>query len=689
MTYNTEILKTFSEKEFLAVIKPAIRIETWTLQSGTVYYADFQVSDELTEYVYAIEWNGVSLDSVSNSPASGEFYFDYTNRRIYINNGSDPNAEFITVFFEFFVATKTINTYRKPMDSSTTVVYYAPKIRSATIPQINNEDLLLFGSYSGNISLINTDGSFYVYESASFRRKDIEIYHIVNGIDNIKLVYSGSIENITKNDSDFTLNYRQIDFIFNKNFSSSDTATNDISKGFFSVDEFPLLDQRFDGYAIRAIYGVVDDILPVNVDYNATIGPTVNRDWIVRNLASQSPSINLTVQAGTTTTRVYCGVNHGLFAEESVVVKVLGVDNYCYITAKGSNYVDVSPALSGVPTTGVDTIRRGTIGNIFIKDENGTIFRLFAVRDYNEQTFTGVSGDMNCYGFVLTDNFESFLSGFTGYFNPESHKIFCRCYGIRGNVADIDPEYRVITNANMIIESILTYYLKLDSTKVNSTAIKALSLPSVGFSIPEQLSTTTPTYREILNKIMVSSLSQLYFDSDFKLNLREIAPLGSATYTVTDSDLLSFAIDYTGDDIYELIRLFYAYKEAPSGSDRSSHRRVISQSNLAKYLHKEENQTEIYTDLLRESEAQQIADHYAIILGDWARSYSFKTKTQLINALIGDVIEISRTRLDGYNLNKKTLRQKLLKITGIKKDINSIEFSADPQKNIQDNIGGW
>jgi hypothetical protein len=296
---------------------------------------------------------------------------------------------------------------------------------------------------------------------------------------------------------------------------------------------------------------------------------------------------------------------------------------------------------------------------------------------------------MNCYGFTLTNNFESSLSGYAGFLNPDSHKIYCRCYGIRGDIADINQTYRVITNANMVMESLLSYYLKLPSSKVDSASIKALSLPSVGFAIPENLGTSTPTYREIFKKLMISSLSQLYFDENFKLNLREISPLGTTSYTVTDSDLLSFSIEYSGDEIYSLVKLFYAYKESPSGSDRSSNRRVTSESLEAKFLHQEENETQIYTDLLIESEAQAVCDHYAIILGDWARSYSFRTKTQLINALIGDVILLERTRIDGYNFDKRTIRAKKVKITSIKKQLNSIEFSVDPQKSIEENSGGW
>lgn len=687
MTYNSEIQKAYSEKDFLAIIRPAVQVTDWTLESGTVYYHDFGISDEFIEFVYQITWNDTKLTSVSTTPGVGQFWFDYPNNRIHINNGAVIGSSFICVFFEIFFATKTINTYRIPTDNTTDIVYYAPKIKNATIPQINNDELLLFGSYSGSIDLINTDSAFYVYEGASFRRKEIEIYHIVNGIDNIKLIYRGNIETVTKNDSQVTFSYRQIDFIFNRNFTSFAGANNQISKGFFSVAEFPLLDARFEAYTIRAIYGVVDAIIPVNIDYNSTPTTSNNRKWVVRNLGSQTPSILLTVQVGSTTTRIFCGTNHGLFVDETPIVKVGGVDKYCYITAVGSNYVDISPALVSPPTAGVDTIRRGTIGNVFIKDQNGTIFRLLSGRDFNEQTFVGVSGDMNVYGFVLANNFEAAV-GLT-LFTPESHKIFCRCYGIRGDIAGIDPDYKVITSANYIIDSLLTGYLDLPSSIVNSTAIKALSLPSMGFSIPDQLSTTFPTYREILKNLMISSLSQLYFDDDLKLNLREIGPLGASEFTATDTDLIDFSVDYNGDEIVSLVRLAYSFQEAPGGSDRSSYRRLESTSDLAKFLHEEINEKEIVTYLLKPAEAQVIADHYAIIFGDWVRSYQFKTKTQFINALIGSVFTIERTRLEGFNFNKTILRDKNVKITSIKKDLASIQFGADPQKNIEDNAGGW
>jgi hypothetical protein len=688
MTYNQAIEKSYSKKDFLAILRPAVQMESWTNYSGNVYYTDFQISNELIEYVYLVEWDGTQLIQMTGIPTTGKFYFDFQNKRLYINNGSDPSGNFITVFFEIYVGTKTVSTYRKPLDTSTDVVYYSPRILDAVIPQISSEDILLFGSYSGTIKLINTDGVFYIYEDVSFRRKEIEIYHFIDTIENIKLVYYGNIENLVKDDQSCTFSYKQIDFVFNRNFSTANPVYGDTSLTFLSYSDFALLDPKFAGIALRQVYGVVDDITPIGIDYSQTPSTTTNRDFIVRSLGSESLTNLQLVQNGSSVSRVYLPVNHGFFEGERVKVTVFSFGENVEVIGVGSNYIDVSPILSGVPITLFDTVKRSSIGYVDIYDENGVRYKLDYIRDYNEQIFTGLSTYSDALGFVLSDNFEANFPTFPTPFNPDTHKIVCRCYGILGPLSQRDPDYKVIMNGQYILNHILTENLGLLSSQVNSSDILALSLPKLSFSIPREIETSTPTYREVLKDFMTSTLTQIYYDDEFKINLRKIEPMGTSIRTITDSDLLDFSISYDGDTIYDYIRIFYRFKERPKGGDRSSWLTVKSISDKAKYLHKEKNTLEINTYLFDTSEAMTIADHYAIIFGDWSRSYSFKTKTQLMNLLIGEVVEFSREKMDGFNLVKNTLRNKKARISSIKKQINKIEFSCDPQTQIE-NSGGW
>ena len=687
MTYNTAIEKTFSKKDFLAILRPAVKVETWTNLSGNVYYSDFQLSNELIEFVYLVEWDGVQLISSTTIPTSGKFYFDFQNKRLYINNSANPSTHFITVFFEIYVATKTVSTYRQPLNNLSDVVYYSPRILEASIPQISSEDVLLFGSYSGEIKLINTDGAFYIYDQTSFRRKEIEIYHFIDSIDNIKLVYFGNIENISKDDQQVSLSYKQIDFVFNRTFSTANPIYNDTSLTYLSYSDFFLLDPRFAGMALRQIYGVVEDIVPIGIDYSATPSTTTNRDFVVRSLGSESLFNLQLVQNGSSTSRVYLPNNHGFFVGERVKVNVFGIGDQVKVTNVGLNYIDVTPFLSGVPITLFDTVTRPSIASIDIYDENGNKYELMYPRDYDEQVFTGASTYSDALGFVLADNFESYFPSFPTPFNPDTHKIVCKCYGIPGPLSQRDIDYKIMMKGEYILNHILTSNLELPASQVNSTDILALSLPKLSFSIPRSIQSTTPTYREVLKDFMASTLTQIYYDANFKINLRKIEPMGTSVRDITDTDLLEFSVSYDGDEIYDLIRIFYRFKEAAKGGDRSSWLTAKSISETAKYLHKENNTLEVQTFLFDQTEANQIADHYAIIFGDWSRSHSFKTKTQLMNILIGDIVTIKREKMDGFNLIKGTLRDKKVKITSIKKQINKIDFTCNPQTQIEN--GEW
>ena len=140
MSYSTDKLLASSQKEILAVLTPAIVVTSWTNVSSTIYYNDFDISDKLIEYVSAVTSDGASLSlHTSSSVSNGQYYWDWDAKRLYINVGTDPASKTIVVFFELYFGTRTYNTYRDPLDSSKEVVYFAPRIRSASIPKVDQK----------------------------------------------------------------------------------------------------------------------------------------------------------------------------------------------------------------------------------------------------------------------------------------------------------------------------------------------------------------------------------------------------------------------------------------------------------------------------------------------------------------------------------------------------------------------
>lgn len=682
MTYSAKRLDQSTEKNFLVVLEPAKIITSWTLDSGSVYYHDFSISTNFLEYVSAVSSDGTKLTAMSSSPTANKYWWDWDNKRLYINISADPATKTIVVFFELFLGTKTFNYYRDPDDSNSEVVYYSPRVKSATIPKINQTDILAFGTSQGSINIINSDGAFYIYNDASFKNKNIKIYHVIDSTSNIEQIFTGKTEDLSINDSSLKIRYRSKDYIFNNQINSYLPTGSDASKGFFNNSDFANLETLYDGYAIRTVYGVVDDAIPINIDYNITPATNNNRDFVCRADASNAHQLNYTVQASpaSTTTRIYIDSGHFLQVGDSIKVTISAVPEYTSVTARGANYVDVSPAITA-PGSG-DTVDRGTIGYVKIKDQDGNFYNLAYGRDYTEQTFSN-----NTLGFTLADNFEANHSPIN-VFDPNICRIYCRIYG-KKHATTNDSQYGNMTAANLILIDLLTNYIGFTTDDYNSSVITALSTQKLGFSIPDRLQTVFPTYRDIIKNINRSIIGQIKYDDDNKLSYRLIAPMGATTYTLTDRELLSFGVDFEGDDIHSQITVFFNKKESPNGSLISSRSRKNLFSDKASYLHEVESSLDIDTYLLDSSEVDTIAQRYLYIYEDWQRLYSIKLKTQLHEAKIGDIITIDREKLVGNEYSSGTTYSKDMVITGIKKALTNNSIDANDQKNIEDNSGGW
>lgn len=680
MTYTTKKVLSSSEKNYLMVLTPAIIVSNWTLDSGTVYYNDFSVSDEFIEYVVNVTNDGIGLTSVSSAPTSGQFWWDFANRRLYINIGVTPTVETLVVFFEIHFGTKTAITHRNPLDSSTDEVYYPPRLTGSTIPAVDQIDFLAFGTSQGSANLINSDAAFYIYNDASFRNKQVKIYHYLDDISNIKLYYKGQIEDVEIDDTRLRISYRQKDFVFNNKVNSYLPTGTDTLKGFLRDADFANLDPSFQDYAVRVVYGRVDDMAPINIDFSDNATTSNNRQWVVRSDASNPHTLNYTVLASptSTTTRIYIGA-HFLQEKDALKVTISAVPEYTWVTAVGVNYVDVSPAITA-PSSG-DSVDRSSIGFVTIKRPDGTLHQLALGRDYTETTFAN-----NTLGFTLANNFETNHS--FSLFEPLGDVIFCRCYGKKHSTTN-DSDTGNMTAAHLILVDLFEEYLNLDTDDFNKTEIEGLSTQALGFTIPEQNSATYPSYRDIITKINRSVLGQIYFDTDEKISYRLIGPLGTSQSTLTDKQLLSFSIELDGTDIYNKISVFYNTKETPNGSFIKSHSRNTIFSSKASYLHEVENTLDVFTFLSKSADATTVGNRYKIIHEDWKRTYSVMIKTQLNENVTGEAFTIEREKLLGFNYVKETDRTKDVALVRFKKGLTETSISFDDQKNIEDNSGSW
>jgi len=367
----------------------------------------------------------------------------------------------------------------------------------------------------------------------------------------------------------------------------------------------------------------------------------------------------------------------------------VSVEDFSYVTAVGADYVDVYPDLSIIPIVG-RKLERASIGNVFVWKE-GIKYKLMYGRDYTTEDVGPVApGSINktVLAIRLADNFEANFPAI-GIFGSDCQVTF-RVYGPKseGSIAD-DLLTGNLTAANGILLNILYDYSGLGDDDFDLTEINAISCPALSFVYPENTGEKGGTIRELIDMINKSVLGHTYFKIDGKMSYRLIGPMGASEYELTDSELLNLSIQFDSQEIYNRISLFFNRKESPFGNGIAQNDKISAISDMATFLHEVEKTLDIYSFLLRESEAATIAQRYSIIYEDFNRIYTARLKTQLMEKTNGTAISISRSGLPGYNFDRTIKYSKNLILSKIKKSVNGMELGLVDQKTIEDNAGVW
>lgn len=691
MTYLALLEEEGINAQYMVVMRPARRVVSFTLSSGSIYFNDFDFG-----YVSAIAVDGISLTlHTSSTLSAGQFYYDHEAGRIYIRktDSTAPDAsDYIVVTYEIHAATFDAHWYRNPTDNTTTEVYFDPIISS--VPEIKSSVTdVLFGllpTLSTSIGLVNAEHFLekHVYDS-SFLNKEILVYHWLDELEttNLKLVLRGRMGDVSYSGGRGSIRVFDTTDIFNKEFRSTGDAQ------FFNVTDFPRVDPQFIGKPIRTVYGRVDGFVPVNVDHTRD-DPTTsdNRDWIVRANGALSHAVTATVTASpaSTNTRTYLDSVVGLCVGDSIWLDKT-TDEYRFITVVGANYIEHEALASGAATTG-NTVKRGTVGNIEII-QNGVRYRAHYNRDWTESVH--LSGALQ---FTLSSSLETSLSMPATLSSTDT--VYARVYGKRnlvtlsgGAFGTNSAIYGNLTNAAVILFDILKTYQGLAESEINLTSFTTLLADvtdEIGFAIPASALDPYTKTKEVILRVMQSSLAKLYQDFDSKWKVSASGPIASTTKDITDDEIIRGSIDYAFDysDVYSDFVVKYAIQEqSESTFTRSSSVRV--ESGYAKYVHGQSRTYETTSIHVDEAGAENLAEHLSFILGDRQGTYSLSTKNRFFDNIVADEISVTTEKLPGFEYNSDTERTRDFVISQIEKSLRRVKIKLTDQKGIQDNEASW
>ena len=659
MTYLTKLNEENIESGYLCILKPAQIVTGWTLLSGTTYYKSF------TYHVSGVSANGVALTEMSGLPTSSKFYYDYTNRILYINH--NPTGETIVVTFELYFSTFSKHFNRIPTDSTSRVVFFDGLIMRPPqfVSGVSNNFFGFMESQGSTIEIGNPDSDFepLIY-SSSFYNKEIHVYHWVDKLktENVRLQSKAVMKNVRYDRKSVIINILDRVDEFSQEFRGS----------FYYAATFTKLDPNYQGRPIRNVYGKVFEAYLVNLDYEANSPTTsTNRKWGVRE--GSLNTVNHTVGNGSTTILTYLdsvdGLNDGdqvKFIKALVEYKIItGVDRI--------NKTISHSALTAAAVTS-DTIERPT-AQVYI-EKDGVRYRPLYDRDYTEALESGI------VTITFTSSMESNLSITV---LTSTDKVFADIYGKANSISAIwtgadSSQYKALTNPIVILYDLIVNYVKdtnVDTTVFNTLA-SSLSTYELGFSLPEQVSANYPTYKDIITKILTSCLLKLFLNSSNNWTLKQVAVLGTSTITLENDEILDGSLDYvlSCDDTSSEIIVEYKYREASEIYETQS-----AISSIAGYLHNINRQKAFTTYLL--TNMVTIANTLRNLYGDRQGILSVDVKNRFLNTYVGDIVSIGLEKLPGYTFDGTTHTRKF-DVLEIKKGLKSIGITLNDQKGIEE-----
>lgn len=225
-------------------------------------------------------------------------------------------------------------------------------------------------------------------------------------------------------------------------------------------------------------------------------------------------------------------------------------------------------------------------------------------------------------------------------FNPSNMKLSITTLGVTD---DGTSSGQWLRTAPQVAKHILEKAGFSDSID-NASFIAAIDFApyDIGLSYPKNyLDRTPPTYREILNEINRSVFGFIYQDDDFNFNYDVLRPVKNQNIEkINERDILSFSISSDISDVVKNVNFLYNRNEFNSETREQSFDEITVESKVGRFLLNTEKEFNIETCLLKEVDANILANRWKYILSYSRSSINVETKLKLATSSISDSIEI-------------------------------------------------
>ena len=648
-----------SEKFNLIRIEPARAVEgDLVLSSGTTYTATFAFP-----VISRIKVNGTLYTLVSGTPTSGQYSFSESTRSLTINLGAALSTQVIAVYYYlFFSKDKNRITFEDPLDSGTLARQWTPRIAADPNFNFNLKDItegyLTFGVSS--IELFNEDGFFeqYLTDNDSFSNKRITIWLCLNSVENVKLVFRGIINKLSKSRR-VSIEYFDEFSVLNKTFFSNGTFL----ESSYNTTQFANLHPAKENLPIYRLfaevtrYRVVDDGLATGlhrmdldrlleahcVSFSTVISTTTNREWGTILSEGDGGVQNDTVQTIDQTDPNYTVLGYGS-GKKYRIGDLLQINTTIYVRVY---YVDTGAdeiwvTKDGTLATSQAIVRPGV--SVMLRQDNVDYYPLY-IRDYTLD-YAGQTNDIIKITFV--NNFEANIS-LPNPLNPDSDVVKFRAW------AD--------TAKDLLHGTVVKTILEESGLTVNAASITAANATTLyaNFYIPQIDEGNFKPYSANLENLLYSTVGYLSINNDLEFTYSLFAAPGSTNAT-TDREILfdSFNVNIDYNDIRNTVIPENSHDIIELGYTNPS-----QTSAKATYLHEIEKQV-TYKHLL--STLGRLTA-FKNLISERKAYFKFSTKVNP-DVLVGDDFEIERSKILGDDTTRN------IKIMSISKQATKVDLSG-------------
>lgn len=707
MSFSSNIQLDRQEAHVFVRVSPRIRVENWTLFSGSVYRTAFTFGP-----VTSVDVNNVALtEGASTALSAGQFYHDVDNGYLYIRKtaGTPVSTDWVVATFELYFSTVEAIWYRTPTDNTTQQVLWRGILTRT--PEVNqSSDLIAFGFFpitSSDIGCLYDRA--YLQEllyASSFHRAEAEVWKLVGDLDtaNIQADFSGVAGNYAATETEFSLSILDKTDVFDEKLNCQ----------IFDSNVFTNLDPDFDGAPIQTIYGMVQYLKAVNVDIT-TNSPTTsnNRYWAFCDNIYGNANLDVTITSVNTNSQVFVATADAVKLQARMTktgsAKIWVHSGGAYT----SNQTEISSIntstgfiifTSSAPSLAGWTISMPQFIDLQLVRDGAIRYDLKHGRDYQELTIGGT-----IRGILLSSSTEATL-GIT-VIDPSRDKIVAtKAVGYStlstlGGSSFGSSTGNYCNQAVAILYHLLKDRLGFSESEIDTaqfTAMLTANSQEVGFAVPQSKSDDIPTYKEVITRLLTTLLVKAYFDADGALVIEQMTEAGAAVVELDDEDIMSgsFKCEFSYDDL-SAVDLTYAVWEAELrspkaailGGTTNTNFKLIENSAQTEtltadaymYLHKGTRSISVESY----SNAEPFRSRIKQLVGERKGQITLITSLKLSDAALNDAVSITRTKLPGSVFDGVTASTRTASIMEIKKQQGKIVVVLDDQKAISDNAGSW